>query len=340
MGGYGSSYDYSTDEDVVKKSAASYNVDYNRDYKPQEVEERKKLPPPKGKVLITKALFPLVIAVDVTGSMRTFPQLIFEKLCILYNEVLYFLPEELKESFEISFAAIGDAYTDIYPLQVTDFAKGFELDKNIKSLYPEGGGGGQARETYELIAYYYSKHCQMPKALKAPRPMLIFIGDEGFYAKINRSHIIYLIGDTPKTDLISNEIFEELKEKFDVYNLRIKYEVDNSEREIHKTWQDALGSENVIMLHEPRRVVDVILGLIAAKVDRFENFKERIEVRQTPEQIEQVYSTLDGLKVENKSYMYKMQVLVCPACAGPLKEAPEYNKPKKCQYCSVMLVRI
>jgi len=340
LGGYGSSYDYGTDENIVKKSAASYNIDYNRDYKPQEVEERKKLPPPRGKVLITKAFFPLVIAVDVTGSMRTFPQLIFEKLCILYNEALYFLPEELKDTFEISFAAIGDAYTDGYPLQITDFAKGFELDKNIKSLYPEGGGGGQARETYELIAYYYSKHCQMPSALKAPRPMFVFIGDEGFYAKTNRSQIINLIGDKPETDLFSNEIFEELKKKFDVYNLRIKYEYDASEKEINKMWQEVLGPERVIMLNEPRRVVDVILGLIAANVDRFENFKERIEVRQTPEQIDQVFSTLDGLKVENKSYVYNFQVLKCPACGGPLKETPDYNKPKKCQYCSVMLVRI
>ena len=57
-----------------------------------------------------------------------------EKLCILYNEVVFFLPDELKDSFEISFCAIGDAYTDQYPIQVTDFAKGSELDENIKAI--------------------------------------------------------------------------------------------------------------------------------------------------------------------------------------------------------------
>ncbi|MBD3253939.1 MAG: hypothetical protein GF383_02550, partial [Candidatus Lokiarchaeota archaeon] len=223
MGGYGSSYDYSTDDDVVKKSAKSYNIDYKRDYKAHKIEERKKLPPPLDKVLLTKAHFPIVIAVDVTGSMRTLPQLIFEKLCILYNEALYFLPDELKASFEISFSAIGDAYCDQYPLQITDFGKGFELDKNIKSLYPEGGGGGQARETYELTAYYYARRCEMLNTLDLPRPMFIFIGDEGFYSKVNLSHIKQLVGDPPSTDLISLEIFEELKRKFDVYILRVEY---------------------------------------------------------------------------------------------------------------------
>ena len=339
MGGYGDDYDYSTDVDVVKKTAKSYNVDHKRDYKPHKIETRKKIPPPINKVLLTKAHFPIVVAVDVTGSMKTLPQLIFEKLCLLYNEVLFFLPEELKESCEISFTAIGDAYTDSYPLQITDFGKGFELDKNIKSLYPEGGGGGQARESYELTAYFYAKHCEMPNILVKPRPLFIFIGDEGFYSKVNRGHIMNLIGDKPKTDLIAKDIFDDLKSKFDVYILRVEYGGD-AEEGIHKMWKEVLGSERVLMLKEPRRVVDTILGIIAATVDRFDSFKERIQIRQTPEQVDQVYTSLDGLKVENKSYMYDFQVLKCPACGGTLKEAPEHNNPKNCPFCAALLVRI
>jgi rubrerythrin len=341
MGGYGGDYDYSTDDQVVKKSAKSYNVDHKRDYKVHKVETRAKLPPPIDKVLLTKANFPIVVAVDVTGSMKTWPQLIFEKLCILYNETLFFLPEQLKEHFEISFTAIGDAYTDGYPLQITDFGQGFELDKNIKNLYPEGGGGGQARETYELTAYFYATHCEMPEALKKPKPMFIFIGDEGYYSKVNRGHIKKLIGDQNiKTDLISQEVFEELKKKFNVYILRVEYGNKDDEIEIHKSWEKVLGPEHVIMLKDPRRVVDTILGLIAATVDGFESFQERIEIRQTPEQVKQVYSTLHGLKTEEKSYVYEFQVLTCPNCGANLEEAPEHDKPKNCPFCGVILVRI
>lgn len=338
MGGYGSDYSYDEDEKVVKKSAAAYNIDKKRNFDSKETKTY--LPPPKGKVLLTKAKFPLVVALDVTGSMREYPKMIFEKLCILYNEALFFLPPEIKDSFEISFCAIGDAYTDSYPLQVTDFAKAQELDTNIKMLFGEGGGGGQARETYELMAYYYTAHCKMPKASGNPRPMFIFIGDEGYYGRVNRSQIQNLIGDNPETDLISMEIFDDLKTKFDVYMLRIPYEEPPQEQQIMKLWLDALGKDRVIMLQDPKRVVDTILGLIAANVDKFDKFKERIEVRQTPEQVDQVFTTLNGLQMPNKTYVYKFQVLTCPSCGGALKEAPEYNKPVNCPFCKVLLVRI
>jgi acetone carboxylase gamma subunit len=337
MGGYGSDYSYDTSDTVTKKSAAAYNVDKKRDYK---IEEIKQLPPPKSKILVTNSLFPVVIAVDVTGSMREYPKMIFEKLCILYNEALFFLPPKLKNTFEISFAAVGDAYTDGYPLQVTDFGKGFELDKNIKTLYPEGGGGGQARESYELMGYYYATHCELHKAQKKPRPMFFYIGDEGYYTKVNREQVSELISNPPKTDVVSSDMFDELKKKFDVYMLRIPYQNQDDEVQIHQAWIDVLGKDRVIMLPDPKRVVDTILGLIAANVDRFKEFKERIEVRQTSEQVEQVYSTLNGLQVDDKKYVYKFQTLTCPACGGAMDKIPDYGKPERCPFCNVLIVRI
>ncbi|MHA1301434.1 MAG: hypothetical protein ACTSO9_18590 [Candidatus Helarchaeota archaeon] len=335
MGGYGSDYSYDTDDDIVKKSAASYNIDYGRKYETKTV-----LPPPIGKHLITEAKFPMVVIVDVTGSMKEWPRIIFEKLCILYNETLFFLPETLKESFEISFAAIGDAYSDDAPLQITDFAEGEELDENIKSLYPEGGGGGQTRETYELAAYYYLTHCDMPNALKFPKPLLIFVGDEGFYSKLNRNHVKQLIGDTLKTDQITKNIFEKLKQKFNVYILRVPYGSEESEKRIQKDWEKVLGRDHVIIMKKPRRIVDTILGIIATAVDEWDKFKDRIEIRQTPEQVDQVYSTLSGIEVENRKYVYKFQALECPKCGGALDKVPEFNKPIKCPFCQILLVRI
>lgn len=335
MGGYGSSYSYDEDDSVVKKSASSYNIDLGRTY-----EAKTAIPPPQGKVLITEANFPVVVAVDVTGSMRELPGIIFEKLCILYNEALYFLPKDLKDSFEISFAAIGDAYSDRYPLQITDFAEGDELDENIKALYPEGGGGGQTRETYELTSYYYLKHCEMPKALTHPKPLLILVGDEGYYSKLNRQHVKDLIGDDLKTDQVSKNIFKKLQERFNVYILRVRYEGEKAEERIHRDWIKALGEDKVILMKKPRRIVDTILGIIATCVDEFKKFKDRIEIRQTKEQVEEVYNSLDGVEFENKRYVYKFQALECPKCGGALKEAPEYNKPMKCPFCEVLLVRI
>ncbi|MFX0099773.1 MAG: hypothetical protein ACFFCS_09330 [Candidatus Hodarchaeota archaeon] len=335
MGGYGSDYDYSTDDSVVKRSAKSYNIAKGRDY----TESKAAVPPPKDKVLITEAKFPIVVSVDVTGSMKTWPGIIFEKLCILYSETLFFLPEELKENFEISFAACGDAYSDSAPIQITDFAAGQELDANINSLYPEGGGGGQTRETYELIAYYYARKCEMPKI--SIKPLIIFVGDEGFYTKINRSHIMDLIGDKPKTDLIAKNIFKELKKKFSVYMLRIQYSSDEAEERIDKQWRDTLGDSNVIIMEDPRRIVDTILGIVATAVDGFDKFKERIEIRQTPEQVKQVYSSLNGIESETKKkYVYEIKALECPRCGAKLNDKPDYDHDVKCESCGYLIVRI
>ena len=85
MGGYGSDYSYDTSDDIVKKSAKSYNIDKGRSY----MESKAAVPPPRGKHLITEAKFPIIVAVDVTGSMREFPGIIFEKLWMSQNIITF-----------------------------------------------------------------------------------------------------------------------------------------------------------------------------------------------------------------------------------------------------------
>jgi hypothetical protein len=106
-------------------------------------------------------------------------------------------------------------YCDEFPIQITDFAKKEHLDFAINSLYPEGGGGGQSMETYELVAYYYLNHCEMPNAssMEEVKPLFVFAGDEAFYPKVNRAHIRNLIGDDVRTNKDSDKVFEKLKEK-------------------------------------------------------------------------------------------------------------------------------
>lgn len=299
MGGYGGSYSFSTSNNTLRKSAVSYNASMGRSYvRDAEWESREKLPPPKNKELHTDAKLPIVIAVDVTGSMRHWPGTIFEKLCVLYNEALVAMPEEYKESFEISFVAVGDAYTDFYPIQVTDFDKEVALDENIKKLFPEGNGGGQTRETYELVAYYYARHCEMPNAEPRAKPLFFYICDEGYYSNVKKDHVEKYFGDEIEEDIPSEDVFDELMEKFRVYALRIAYSrnarqvAEHDEARISKDWKNMIGPENVILMDHPERVVDVILGLIAGHLGEVNAFAERIELRQTPEQVRQVYDTL------------------------------------------------
>jgi hypothetical protein len=66
----------------------------------------------------TESKNPLIVAVDVTGSMASWPFEIFDRLPLLYNTL-----SQYREDLEICFVAIGDAATDEWPLQVTTFAR-------------------------------------------------------------------------------------------------------------------------------------------------------------------------------------------------------------------------
>lgn len=245
------------------------------------------IPDAVSKNLKTNTSYPLVVAVDVTGSMSEWPKIVFEKLPLLHKEADRYFP-----GTEISFCAVGDGHSDSYPLQVCEFGKGPTLDDYIKSLYPEGNGGGQSCESYDLAAYFYLKHCEIPKAKK---PILIFTGDEGIYQLMNKDLVKKYIGDDLSEKVSAKEIFGQLCQKFDTYIIRKEYTCGygSEEDKIHKQWQEYLGSkEKVIKLDDPRRIVDCMIGIIAGAAGNFDDYTQRLSQRQTPGQVSQVMNSL------------------------------------------------
>ncbi len=277
-------YDYSFDPNVVGKKADDYAKDAGSAYQGQGSQG---VAPPVGKTLRSDSPTPLVVAIDVTGSMGEWPRIIFSKLPVLYHEAKLWLPE-----IDISFAAVGDAYCDRRPVQICDFGKDRDLEQHINAIFPEGGGGGQTQESYELFAYYYLKHCDLPNAQKA---LFVYCGDEGFYEKIRRQQVQALFGDALTEDPDSYQVFAQLCEKFEVYNLRVKYSDDAKDQQIREQWQRAIGRQRVLRLEDPRRIVDCIIGLTALIANDYEQFKDRLARRQTAEQVDQVVKTLHPL---------------------------------------------
>ncbi len=262
--------------------------------------------PVKGKKLETNSTSPLVVAIDVTGSMSEWPATFFEKLPLLYNEVKRYLPD-----VEISFAAIGDATCDSVPLQAGKFDKGKALDDVINSLYPEGGGGGGARESYELMAHFYVNNVEIPKAKK---PIFIFAGDEGFYDRIDQSLVSRYIGDSGQTEEDSFNVMRSLCQKFDTYILRKDYGSGAEETKIKKQWQKALGgSQRVMKLDDPRRIVDCIIGVVAASVGKFGDYTTRLSVRQTEDQVASVMKSIGLLGDGSKAAMKGKTILALPS---------------------------
>lgn len=223
---------------------------------------------------------PLIIAVDVTGSMGDWPATMFSKLPYLEHEGKEYLGEDMK----ICFAAIGDAYSDRYALQVREFCDGAKLKDELKELIIEGGGGGQTNESYELAACYFANNVQFPVAIR--KPILIIVGDEGLYGHVDADQAERLAKVELDQRLTTPELFAQLKQDYAVYLIRKPYGYsggdgsDSTNMRIQEQWEGLLGGDHVVMLPDANRVVDVIFGILAKETGRIEYFEEELKDRQ------------------------------------------------------------
>lgn len=238
--------------------------------------------------LRTDAAYPLVIGIDTTGSMAEWPRIFFDKLPLLYKEAVKYLP-----ACAISFQAINDFEADgeEVALQPTPFGQGPQLDEFIGQLYPVGGGGGQVTESYEIFAAYNS-FLEAPQALI--KPIAIILGDEAPFdevpAEVCRR---YGLGTG---SCRSQEAFARLHEKCDVYLVRKPYE--GQDQNIIKKWKSIglMPGERILMIADPRRVVDVILGILGILTGKVEAFEQELISRQDQSQVKDVMKSLHKLK--------------------------------------------
>ncbi len=234
---------------------------------------------PKGRNISSDSENPIVFGVDVTGSMSTWPAEIFDRLPLIYQTLSQYRPD-----VEISFGAIGDAYSDDYPLQVNNFGKELELEDHINALYPEGGGGGQISETYELFGHYLLNHADMPNAKS---PFLFIFGDEMFYKEINPAQVEHYIGDKLQSPKDSKEMWDKLQQKFNIYFLQKDYGWgdDDITKQVTQYWSEALGSQKVIHLPSKERAVDVAMGIIAKHWGQYDDFGANLSARQADKSV-------------------------------------------------------
>lgn len=172
---------------------------------------------PNGKVREVNNDTPIVVALDVTRSRGDDTKLMYDKLPMLMGQI------ELKGYVTnpgISFAAIGDADADRAPLQVGQFEADNRLDEVLSRMWIEEGGGGTGQESYELAAYFYARtNCVQLAKGTGKKGYFFFVGDEGFYPRVDKLHVRRIIGDDLDEDMDAAEAFRRLQEKFHTFLL-------------------------------------------------------------------------------------------------------------------------
>jgi ribosomal protein L37AE/L43A len=252
---------------------------------------------------------PIIIAVDVTGSMASWPAEIFDRLPLLFNTLSQYRPD-----VEICFAAIGDAAVDRWPLQVTTFASGFDLEQLLGAIYGEGGGG-DAPESYGLFAHWVNTHVEVPNAEEMP--FLIVFGDITMHPTVPAAQISHYLGDKAQ-DVDAIAEWQQVARKWNTWFLRRP--TGKPGDQVDEQWARAIGGQKIIRIEDEQRAVDYAMGLIARSWGYFGDFQDNMRARQ------------DEVKVEQVSKVIKM---ICPTCGGPIPTTA--SGLFKCSYCGTTL---
>ena len=251
---------------------------------------------PLNKKIKATTKHPIIIFLDVTGSNTSFAKIVYDKMPMFFGQIEQ---KGYLKDFEISVCAVGDAYTDDYPLQIADFAKGTDIDTWLEQLVLEGAGGGQCCETYELAAYYALHNFEFND--KDCKPIIFFIGDEAPYDTVSRSLIKrYVDEDThEESDVQTKDVFKELLKKIpNTFMFLNPYQGYYVRDDIVKTWRGAFEtkSHNLITMQRDneKAIVDLMLGVIAMVGETdLDTYKvDMLDRGQTRARIESVNSTL------------------------------------------------
>ena len=158
---------------------------------------------------------PIVIAMDVTRSRGDDTKQLYKQLPDLMKKLK---ERGYVDGPGISFAAIGDAYSDHAPLQVGQFEGDNRLDEVLERFWIEEGGGGTGQESYELAAHYYSRtDCVRLAKGEGTKGFFFFVGDEGFYPEVAGAHRTSVLKEEEDQDINSAKAFDALQEKFQTF---------------------------------------------------------------------------------------------------------------------------
>ncbi|MGC0366019.1 hypothetical protein ABH922_004003 [Rhodococcus sp. 27YEA15] len=210
---------------------------------------------------------PIAVLFDVTGSMGAVPRIMADKLGKLHGLLQR---KGYADDPQILFGGIGDADSDRVPLQMGQFESGNAMDEQLRTIFLEGGGGGQKSESYELAAYFMAKHTATDAWDKRGRKGYLFvIGDELNKPRLAARHIRKVIGDDVRVDVSVPSIYRELERRWNVYFVLPDQSSYFDDPEIAEHWNGLLG-ERFVKLDDPAAVCELIAVTIGIGEDRID----------------------------------------------------------------------
>lgn len=159
---------------------------------------------------------PVILALDVTGSMGSAAAEVAKKLNVIM-ENLY------KKITDVEFlsAAIGDFSYDRSPFQAGQFESDIRVAEQVDKIYFEGGGGGNYWESYTAAWYFGLHHTKLDCWNRGKKGIIITLGDEPLNPYLPRDVVATVFGDNLQEDVDTDELYKKVSEKYNVYHIAI-----------------------------------------------------------------------------------------------------------------------
>lgn len=205
----------------------------------------------------------IAVILDVTGSMRTIPMTVQQKLPQLLGLLLYknYIPHP-----QILFGAVGDAVSDHAPLQMGQFESDNRMDAHLQNLILEGNGGPYGMESYELALYFMARHTSIDCYEKRGKKGYLFlIGDEMAYHEVKSSEVRDWIDKDMRQNVKLAQIISEAAAKYHVYMLIPTGAAGGNNPQIVEFWKTRIGEQQVIALENADDVSETIALIIGTR---------------------------------------------------------------------------
>ena len=164
---------------------------------------------------------PIIIALDVTGSMRRTPH---EMIKDNFPKLMEALMQLGVKDPQLLFMAVGDHEYDRYPIQVGQFESDTEkIVNSLEEFVLEGGGGGNAGESYLLAHIIAGYHTETDSWFKRHKKGYLFtIGDEPNLRNISGHALEDFLGyQHPANPISADEAVKKAQEQYNVYHLSL-----------------------------------------------------------------------------------------------------------------------
>lgn len=204
----------------------------------------------------------IIVGVDVTGSMGIIADnLVKNGLGIMVEEILKRKPVT---DPHLMLCAIGDAYYDRSPFQVTQFEADLKIAKQLEDFYLEHGGGGNCFESYNLPWYFASMHTSIDCYEKRNKKGYIFtIGDEEAPKDLTKSQIKQIFNDDVEINYTSEQLYDMASKMYNIFHIVVEEgsHAKHSLTKVLNSWNNLIG-QKVIRLSNYKDLAQVIVSTI------------------------------------------------------------------------------